>query len=108
MIEGLKPTEYLGASDDDRLLRSAIRDFANREIRPYAREIHRRDLDVPEHVITGAAKLGLFGLSVPSQFSGSQEREDFVSMLIVTEELSRASLAVGGSLLTRPAILVRG
>jgi (2S)-methylsuccinyl-CoA dehydrogenase len=107
MIEGLKPTEDLGASDDHRLLRSAIRDFANREIRPYAREIHRRDLDVPEHVITGAAKLGLFGLSVPSQFSGSQEREDFVSMLIVTEELSRASLAAGGSLITRPEIMVR-
>lgn len=103
----LEPLEGLGASDDHRLLRSTVREFATREIAPYAREIHRRDLDVPEHIIAGAAGLGLFGLSVPTEFGGSQETEDSKAMLIVTEELSRASLAAGGSLITRPEILVR-
>lgn len=102
-----KPLEDVGARDEHRLLRSSIREFASREIAPHARDIHRRDLDVPEHIISGAAKLGLFGLSVPAEFGGSQDTEDFVSMLIVTEELSRASLAAGGSLITRPEILVR-
>lgn len=107
IVDHLKPMEDVGARDEHRLLRSTIRDFANREILPHARDIHRRDSDVPEHIISGAAGLGLFGLSVPQEFGGSQESEDFVSMLIVTEELSRASLGAGGSLITRPEILVR-
>jgi (2S)-methylsuccinyl-CoA dehydrogenase len=99
--------EAVGASDEHRLLRSTIRDFARREIEPLAREIHRRDLDVPESIIKSAGDLGLFGLSIPMEFGGSQDAEDFVAMLIVTEELSRVSLAAGGSLITRPEILVR-
>lgn len=107
LASALEPLEDVGASDEHRLLRASICRFATREIVPFAREIHLRDLDVPEHIISGAAKLGLFGLSVPAQFGGSQQAFDFVPMLIVTEELSRASLAAGGSLVTRPEILVR-
>lgn len=99
--------EDLGANDEHRLLRSSIRDFARREIEPFARAIHMQDLDVPESIIKGASKLGLFGLSIPTEFGGSQDTEDFVAMLIVTEELSGASLSAGGSLITRPEILVR-
>jgi (2S)-methylsuccinyl-CoA dehydrogenase len=96
-------TEDLGASADHRLLRSSIRDFAEREIAPQAQDIHRRDLDIPESIIEGAARLGLFGLSVPERYGGSAGPEpDHTAMLIVTEELSRASLAAGGSLITRP------
>jgi (2S)-methylsuccinyl-CoA dehydrogenase len=107
LVDDLKPLEDTGARDEHRLLRSAIREFARREITPHAREIHRQDLDVPEHIISGVAKLGLFGLSVPAEYGGSQEAADVIPMLIVTEELSRASLAAGGSLITRPEILVR-
>jgi (2S)-methylsuccinyl-CoA dehydrogenase len=104
----LAATEDLGASDDHRLLRSSIRDFAEREIKPHAQEIHRQDLDIPESIIRGAAALGLFGLSVPERYGGSAAAEsDHTAMLIVTEELSRASLAAGGSLITRPEILIR-
>ena len=99
--------EAIGSDDEHRLLRSSIRDFARREIEPLARDIHRQDLDVPESIIKSAGELGLFGLSIPTEFGGSQDSEDFVAMLIVTEELSRASLAAGGSLITRPEILVR-
>lgn len=107
VAEKLEPLEDVGANSDHHLLRSTIREFATREIVPFARDIHRQDLDIPEHIISGAAKLGLFGLSVPTEFGGTQETEDLMSMLIVTEELSRASLAAGGSLVTRPEILVR-
>lgn len=107
VAQALVPLEDVGAEDGHRLLRSSLRDFATREIEPYAQDIHRRDLDVPEHVIAGVAQLGLFGLSIPTEFGGAQEASDFESMLIATEELSRASLAAGGSLMTRPEILVR-
>jgi (2S)-methylsuccinyl-CoA dehydrogenase len=103
----LTPLEDAGASEDHRLLRASLRAFAEREIRPHAQDIHRRDLDIPERIISGAAAMGLFGLSVPAEYGGAQEAEDCRAMLITTEELSRASLAAGGSLITRPEILVR-
>jgi (2S)-methylsuccinyl-CoA dehydrogenase len=103
----LTPLEDVGASEEHRLLRSTLRGFAEKEIRPHAQAIHRQDADLPEHIIAGVARLGLFGLSVPTEYGGVQESEDFISMLIATEELSRASLAAGGSLMTRPEILVR-
>ncbi|MBI4347843.1 MAG: acyl-CoA dehydrogenase family protein [Elusimicrobia bacterium] len=102
------PFEDLGGSADHRLLRSTLRDFADREIAPIAQAVHRNDANLPEHVITGVARLGLFVISIPEEYGGSrQERPDTKAMLIATEELSRASLCVGGSLMTRPEILVR-
>jgi (2S)-methylsuccinyl-CoA dehydrogenase len=102
------PTEGLGESEQHRVLRRSIRDFAEREIRPHSQEIHRRDLDIPESIIRGASELGLFGLSVPEQYGGSAGTEpDHRALIVVTEELSWASLAAGGSLITRPEILIR-
>jgi (2S)-methylsuccinyl-CoA dehydrogenase len=104
---GTDRLEDLGASDEHRLFRSTLRAFADREIAPQARAIHRLDLDVPDRIIAGVAALGLFGLSVPTEFGGTQANEDIRAMLIATEELSRVSLSAGGSLMTRPEILVR-
>lgn len=105
---GYRPNEDLGAIDEHRLLRSSLRDFAEKVVRPHAQPVHRQDLDVPEEIIRGVADLGLLGLSVPEAYDGSQtEPPDHRAMLIATEELSRISLAVAGSLMTRPEILVR-
>lgn len=107
IAESYRPLEALGASDEHRLLRSTCREFAQREIGPYAQAIHRGDLDLPESIIRGVAELGLFGISVPAEYGGSRGKDpDYEAMLIVTEELSRASLAAGGSLITRPEILI--
>ena len=98
----------LGASAEHRLLRATLRDFAARRIAPRAQQIHREDRDVPDDVIAGIAELGLFGLSIPEAYGGTLAgTPDHVVMLIGTEELSAASLAAGGSLMTRPEILVR-
>lgn len=98
----------LGLFPEHAMLRSTLRDFADRRLRPQAQAIHRQDLDVPDDVIRGVAALGLFGLSIPEEYGGSLAgRPDHVAMLIGTEELSAASLAAGGSLMTRPEILVR-
>ncbi len=107
VARNLVPLEDVGAEESHRLLRATLRDFGAREIAPYAQDIHRMDLDIPEPIISGIANLGLFGLSVPIEFGGAQEADDFEAMLVATEELSRASLAAGGSLMTRPEILVR-
>ena len=101
------PLDDIGATHEQRMLRETFRDFARREIEPIAGAMHRQDLDIPESIVKGLAELGAFGLSIPSEFGGSQNAGgEFETMMIVTEELSRASL-VCGSLATRPEILVR-
>lgn len=74
-----------------------------------AEHVHRQDLDVPEDIITGLAELGCFGLSIPEEYGGSATGDvgDMYGMVIATEELSHASLGIGGSLITRPEILAR-
>ncbi len=51
--------------------------------------------------------MGCFGLCIPEKFGGIQpdDRPDNISMLVVTEELSRGSLGAAGSLITRPEIM---
>ena len=51
--------------------------------------------------------MGCFGISIPERFGGiqSDEQEDNLGMIVVTEELTRGSLGAAGSLITRPEIL---
>jgi (2S)-methylsuccinyl-CoA dehydrogenase len=60
-------------------------------------------------VIQGLAELGAFGLSIPGDYGGYSEGgpDEYLGMVVATEELSRASLGIGGSLITRPEILAR-
>jgi (2S)-methylsuccinyl-CoA dehydrogenase len=86
-------------------VRDAVREFAENEVMPHAERIHRRDELVPEEFITKMAELGYFGLAVPEQYGGSEMGN--LAMILTTEELSRASLAAAGSLITRPEILTK-
>ena len=86
-------------------VRAAVREFAEREVAPEAERIHRRDALVPEAFITKMAELGYFGLAVPEAYGGSELGN--LAMILTTEELSRASLAAAGSLITRPEILTK-
>lgn len=96
-------------SDDLSLVADTFRKFAADKIAPHAEHIHRQDLDIPREIIDGVAELGCFGLSIPEEFGGFAQgtENDYLAMVIATEELSRASLGAGGSLITRPEILAR-
>src|SRR4029079_3999752 len=91
------------------MVQDTFRSFADKEIAPIAEHVHRRNSDVPEELIAGLAEVGVFGLSVPAEYGGYSEGGDgeYIAMVIATEELSRASLGIGGSLITRPEILTR-
>lgn len=86
-------------------IRQSVREFADREVAPRAEHIHRNDELVPEEFITKISELGYFGLSVPEQYGGHEMGN--LPMVLTTEELSRASLAAAGSLITRPEILTK-
>jgi (2S)-methylsuccinyl-CoA dehydrogenase len=95
--------------DDMEMVADTFRSFAQNVITPHAEHVHRTNADVPEEIITGLAELGAFGLSVPAEYGGYSEGGDseYIAMVAATEELSRASLGIGGSLITRPEILTR-
>lgn len=94
---------------DFELVRDTFRKFAQDQIAPLADEIHRKNLDVPESIISGLGEMGAFGLSIPEEYGGfsTGNENDYLAMVVATEELSRCSLASGGSLITRPEILAR-
>jgi (2S)-methylsuccinyl-CoA dehydrogenase len=91
------------------MVQDTFRSFGDNEIKPRAEHVHRHNDDVPEEIISGLAEMGVFGLSVPAEYGGYSEGGDgeYIGMVVATEELSRASLGIGGSLITRPEILTR-
>ncbi|MBW3577194.1 MAG: acyl-CoA dehydrogenase family protein [Actinobacteria bacterium] len=95
-------------SEEHEMVRETFRRFADERVEPVAEDIHRLDRDVPDDIIRGLAELGTFGLSVPAEYGGMAEGgpDEMLSMVVVTEELSRASLGAAGSLITRPEIIV--
>ncbi|MGD0593349.1 MAG: acyl-CoA dehydrogenase family protein [Acidimicrobiales bacterium] len=94
---------------DFELVQDSFRRFATEQIAPRAEHIHRANADIDEEIIEGLAAMGGFGLSVPEEYGGfaTGGEHDYLGMVVATEELSRASLGAGGSLVTRPEILTR-
>jgi (2S)-methylsuccinyl-CoA dehydrogenase len=99
----------LGLSDDHEMIRDTFRRFAEDAVAPLAEHAHREDLLVPASILDGLREMGCFGLSIPQRYEGFQddERPDNMGMILVTEELSRGSLGIAGSLVTRPEILAK-
>ena len=89
--------------DDDTLgaVRDQLRRFADDRIAPEAQAWHREDRLIPDETIAGMAALGIFGLTLPTEYGGSGMGK--TAMCVATEELCRASLGAG-SLATRSEI----
>jgi len=87
------------------LTREMARDFGKNEVAPIAQEIHRRDLLVPDALLAKFSEQGFFGSSIPEQYGGTGMGD--LPMIVITEELSAASLGAAGSLATRPEILTK-
>ena len=100
----------ISLNEDLSMIQDMFSRFAAEEVAPLAEEIHRDDLLVPEDkLLQPLREMGVFGLSIPEQYGGSapNDRDDNMTMVVVTEALSEASLAAAGSLITRPEILSR-
>lgn len=98
-----------GLDEEHRMMADTFRQFATAVVEPLAEQVHRFDKIIPSTIIDGLRDLGCFGLSVPERFGGllPDDHEDSLGMIVVTEELSRASLGAAGSLITRPEIMAR-
>jgi alkylation response protein AidB-like acyl-CoA dehydrogenase len=79
-------------SEDQREVQALARDFAKAEIEPHAAEWDREHR-FPRELYAKLAELGLMGACVPEEYGGAGA--DFVSYVLVLEELSRADAGVG-------------
>jgi alkylation response protein AidB-like acyl-CoA dehydrogenase len=79
-------------SDDQREIQALARDFAKEQIDPDAGEWDRAHA-FPRDLLTRLGELGLLGVCVPEEYGGAGA--DFLSYILVLEELSRADAGVG-------------
>ena len=66
-------------TDEHKMIRELARDFADKEVRPLAKEIDTSS-NVPAALIEKMAKLGFMGVAVPEEFGGPGM--DTVSLVI--------------------------
>jgi butyryl-CoA dehydrogenase len=79
-------------TEDQSLLLSAVREFAQDVVRPRAASIDQTG-EFPRDIFAQAGALGLAGVSVPTEYGGSGM--DTVSYSIVIEEISRVCANTG-------------
>jgi short/branched chain acyl-CoA dehydrogenase len=73
-------------TEEHQNIRKAVRDFAEREIKPIARELDDEGRFSPE-ITRSMGQLGLFGISTPVDYGGFGM--DTLSYIIAVEELAR-------------------
>src|SRR6187200_3065231 len=78
--------------DDQREIQALARDFAQAEIEPNA-AAWDREHRFPRELYGKLAELGLMGVCVPEEYGGAGA--NFLSYILVLEELSRADAGVG-------------
>jgi len=74
-------------SDDHRLIRDAVRDYAQREIAPHA-AAWARQARFPRAALQGLAQLGCLGIAVPVEWGGAGL--DYLSLALAIEEIAAA------------------
>jgi len=81
-----------GLSDEQEAVQTLAREFAEAEIAPHA-ATWDREHRFPRELFGRLAELGLMGVCVPEEYGGAGA--DFLSYVLVLEELSRADAGVG-------------
>jgi butyryl-CoA dehydrogenase len=74
-------------SDNQRMIRDMVREFAESEIKPIARDMDRNHA-FPEQTAKRMGELGLLGITVPEEYGGPGA--DYISFALVAEEIARA------------------
>jgi len=79
-------------TSDQREIQALTREFAAAEIEPHAAEWDREHR-FPKELFGKLAELGLMGVCIPEEYGGAGA--DFLSYILVLEELSRGDAGVG-------------
>jgi butyryl-CoA dehydrogenase len=79
-------------TDEQQLIRDAVREFAEAEVAPIAAELDR-DHRFPGELLPKMAEMNLMGMPYPEKEGGAGA--DYLSYVIAVEELSRACASTG-------------
>jgi alkylation response protein AidB-like acyl-CoA dehydrogenase len=79
-------------TEDERLFRDSVYEFADREIRPKVREMDEQAA-LPRTLIDGLFRLGVMGIEAPEELGGSGA--SFFHAVLAVEMLSRVDPSVG-------------
>src|SRR3984957_5431648 len=82
-------------NDEETMLVDTVRTFVDRDVKPTVREVEHAN-EYPDAWIEQMKRIGIFGLAVPEEYSGSP-----VSMpcyVAVTEELARGWMSLAGAM----------
>ena len=79
-------------SEDERLFRDSVYEFADREIRPHVRQMDET-AHIPRELIARLFDLGVMGIEVPESFGGGGA--SFFHAVLAVEALSRVDPSIG-------------
>jgi len=79
-------------TSEQKMIRSMVREFAEKEIRPVASKIDKEEM-FPREILRKMGKLGLMGMTVPQEYGGS--KIDVVCYMIALEEIGRVCGSTG-------------
>ncbi len=94
-------------TDDQKMIRETVREFAEKKIKPVAHELDEKE-EFSEEITKAMGELGIFGIIVPEEYGG--QGLDYTSYVIAVEELARvdgshaATIAAGVSLGIAPLL----
>ena len=83
-------------SPEHELFRKSVREYCTKENEPHSRAMERNE-QMPDSIIQGLGKMGLFGLAIPSEYGGTDA--DAISAGIAGEEIGRADLSCATAVL---------
>lgn len=81
-------------TEDQRMLKETVARFVDDQVVPRAARLDEEER-FPEESFREMADLGLFGISIPEAFGGSES--DFLSCVLVMEELARGCVATANT-----------
>jgi Acyl-CoA dehydrogenases len=93
----------LGLTDEQRLLRRTVRDFAQEKVAPRAHKIDAEQT-FPTESWAEAAELGLLGASVPSELGGAGL--GLIELCLIGEELAAVCLSTAATVLHQADMVV--
>ncbi len=85
-------TNFLCYNETQKNLREMVQKFSKAEIQPIAKQIDKTD-EFPRHLFPKMGELGLLGMTIPSEYGGSDM--GYFEHCLVLEEISRYSASVG-------------
>ena len=78
-------------SEDQKAVQRMVREFAEQEIAPVARELDERE-EFPAQIVAKLSGLGLMGILFPKEYGGADM--DYITYALILEELGRYDASV--------------